>query len=151
MYGYNYFPFFEDEPEYYWLYRNGEEGLYFMGGISDTDTLLINELRYKYPAEVGETWSVPRMSFSVEEEYFYIYDTLEVTLNDTGYKLETQAGVFTTEVYKFTVSNGEDVANDWDYYMYYRPSVGLVAQISTTENDIENIEDEMYLLDYRAD
>ena len=153
-YAANFLPFPPDLVPYYWLRRNGEEGLYIMGGISEVDTLFINELEHKLPSEVGETIETPQISFSPERLEFYISDTLSITLIDDNRQIETPAGKFDCYVYKFTVSHGEDVLRGWDYYMYYSQGIGLVAQIAVTEGEQENIPEniieEMYLINFKV-
>lgn len=149
-YAFNLVPFPPGEVEYYWLFRNGKAGLYQMGGIADTDTLFTQFVDKPWPAEEGQTWEIPRLSFSRDNLKFYISDTLHVILVDTDREVETPAGKFECYVYKLTVSNGEDVIANWDYFMYYSPGIGLVAQISATENDPNDIKEEMYLMNYKV-
>lgn len=148
-YAANFLPFPPDLEPYFWLRRNGEQGIYSMGGISKADTLFMNEVEYKFPSEVGETIQSPQVSFSYDRFEFYLSDTLSITLVDDGREIDTPAGKFNCFVYKFTVSNGDDVPR-WDYYLYYRTGVGLVAQIATSEDEPENIKQEMYLMNYKV-
>ena len=151
-YAANFVPFPPDLDPYYWLRRNGAQGLYTMGGISDTDTLLINELEYKLPSEVGETIQSPQLSFSFDRFEFYISDTLSITLIDDNREIVTSAGKFECFVYKFKIDFFEEgvIFTTWDYYLYYSTGIGLIAQISTQENNENDIKEEMYLIDYRV-
>lgn len=149
-YGYNRVPLPPEIPEFYWLYRNGEAGLYLMGGMADTDTLYTQYVNKPWPAGEGQIWDIPRLAFSRDSLKFYVSDTLQVTLIDTDREIETPAGTFECYVYKYTVSLADDVRLNSDYFMYYSPGVGLVAQISTTENEPEDIDNEMYLMNYRV-
>jgi hypothetical protein len=128
-------------PEPNWLARNGDGGLYLMGGIADTDTFIINEIQYKYPAEPGDTWSVPRLSFSQTEYKFYISDTLEITLVDNKREVETPAGRFRCYVYYYRIPMGEDVLGYFGYYMFYSPGVGLIMQEEWGEHPSGNGEE----------
>lgn len=145
----NFVPFPPDLEPYYWLRRNGAQGLYVMGGISDTDTLFLNEVEYKLPSEVGETIEAPQLSFSYDRFEFYISDTLNITLIDDVREIITPAGKFKCFVYKFSISNGDDVPR-WDYFFYYHPGIGLVAQIATSEDKPENIKSELTLMKYQV-
>ncbi|SMO74850.1 hypothetical protein [Gracilimonas mengyeensis] len=149
-YAFNLVPFPSDVPEYYWLYRNGEAGLYQMGGIANTDTLFTQYVDKPWPAEEGENWNIPRLAFSRDSLKFYVSDTLSITLVDKSREIDTPAGKFECYVYKFTISNGDDVPR-WDYFMYYSSGVGLIAQIATSEGDPENIKEEMYLMDFHLE
>ncbi len=48
-----------------WLYWNGPDGLYSMGGLTKTDTMIYPVLQFKYPVSQGETWEVPRMLYNL--------------------------------------------------------------------------------------
>ncbi len=137
----------EDFPQYKWLARNGDEGLYLMGGIAETDTFFMNELQYKYPAEVGESWEVPQLSFSRTDYRFYSSDTLSITLIDINRRVETPAGNFSCYVYNFQVSMGDDVAESFDYYLFYSPGIGLVIQEERGSRD-QRILSKLLLIDY---
>ncbi len=147
----NFMPFPSDLEPYYWLRRNGEQGIYTMGGISNADTLFMNEVEYKLPSEVGETIQTPQLAFSQERLEFYISDTLSITLIDDDREIVTPAGKFECYVYKFKVDFYEEevVFATWNYFMYYNSGIGLVAQISTTENKPEDTKEEMYLMKYQ--
>ncbi|MEX0609441.1 MAG: hypothetical protein WD016_13520 [Balneolaceae bacterium] len=149
-YAANFLPFPSGAPEYYWLYRNGEAGVYQMGGMAETDTLFMNNIRRMYPAEEGQTWDIPQLSFSRDSLEFYVSDTLSITLIDDGREIVTSAGTFECYVYKFKIDFYEEgvVFTTWDYFMYYSSGVGLVAQISTSEDKPESIKEEMYLMDF---
>ena len=149
-YAANFVPFPEGLEPYYWLRRNGANGLYLMGGISDTDTLFVNNVEYKLPAEVGETFTSPRVSFSFDRFEFYQSDTLSITLIDDDREIVTPAGKFECLVYKFSIDFFEEgvVFTTWDYYLYYSIGIGLVAQISTEKNDMDDLKEELYLIKY---
>ncbi len=135
-----------DFTEYRWLARNGEQGSYLMGGIADTDTLFINALQYKYPAEIGDSWEVPQISFSRTDHQFYISDTLSITLIDNQ-QIETPAGKFSCLVYNFQVSMGYDVADYFDYYLYFSPGIGLIMQEERGLRN-QNVISKLVLIDY---
>jgi hypothetical protein len=144
----NFVPFPEGLEPYYWLRRNGDHGIYKMGGISNTDTLFTNEVEYKLPSEVGETIQTPQISFSYDRFEFYVSDTLNITLIDDNRKIITPAGTFECYVYNFQLDAGDDVLSDFDYYLFYSPGVGLVKQEERGERR-QNIITEMTLMEYR--
>ncbi len=147
-YAANFVPFQEGLEPHYWLRRNGELGIYNMGGISDTDTLFTNEVEYKLPSEVGETIQTPQISFSYDRFEFYVSDTLSITLIDDDRKIITPAGTFECYVYNFQLDAGDDVLSDFDYYLFYSPGIGLVKQEERGERR-QNIITEMILMEYR--
>lgn len=136
-------------PTHYWLYRNSDEGLTLMGGIAETDTLLINRVEYRYPERVGAQWEAPQLSFSFNTRTFSEADVLEITLVDDARQITTPAGTFTCYVYKFSKRPASDVLAVWDYFMYYAPTTGLIAQIAKSQQS-GDVKEEMYLIDYRV-
>ena len=75
-----FYPVWNQEPDIIkWLYWNGENGLYLLGGISQTDMLIKKILYFNYPVEVGEEWMYPRPVFDMLNLEFFIYDTLTIT------------------------------------------------------------------------
>ncbi len=119
-----------------WLRRNGENGIYLMGGISDTDTLFTNELHYKYPARAGESWEFPLLVYDYTTNSFQISGTRKIKLIDNNRIVQTPAGDFRCYVYYFRISMGEDVPGGFfGYYQFYSPGVGLVVMEEWGESD----------------
>jgi hypothetical protein len=54
--------------DYNWLYSNGENGIYQCGGIASGDTLFRRDLRYKYPVNKGDSWSVPLLEYDFADQ-----------------------------------------------------------------------------------
>lgn len=146
-YASNFVPFPEELGPSYWLRRNGFKGLYLMGGISDTDTLFMNNVDYKLPAAIGETFISPQGSYSFDRFEFYTSDTLSITLIDDDREVITPAGTFECYVYNFQLDAGDDVEVDLDYYLFYSPGVGLVKQEERCERS-QNIKTELTLIEY---
>jgi hypothetical protein len=149
-YAMNFVPFPEVSQPYFWLRRNDSRGLQVMGGVSDTDTLFIDEVEYKFPSEVGETFNSTRIAYSRDRLEFYVSDTLKITLVDNDREIKTPAGKFTCFVFKYkqVFYEGDIPFEVWDYYSYYTPGVGLVAQIATDEGEPEDVKEEMYLVKF---
>ncbi|MBO6622664.1 MAG: hypothetical protein JJ892_06515 [Balneola sp.] len=147
-YAANFVPFPPDLEPYYWLRRNGEQGLYSMGGVSGADTLFINEVEYKLPSEVGETIETPQISYSFDRFEFYISDTLSITLIDDDREIFTPAGKFECFVYNFILSAGDDVEERFDYYLFYSLGIGLVKQEERGKSS-QNIKSELILIKYQ--
>ena len=136
-------------PPYAQLLAAGPGGLYVMGGMAPTDTLIGRYLNRKHPAEVGETWPMVRLSYrwGGERPHFAISDTLEATFVTADEELETPAGRFRCYVYKYTYLPADDVASYWDVFDYYAPGVGLVAQIQRA-SDSGELKQQMLLYAY---
>jgi hypothetical protein len=111
-----------------WLYWNGPDGLYSMGGLTRTDTVIYPVLQFKYPVSQGETWEVPRMVYNLYGKEFYIKDTITYTCIDTNFLYITPLDTFQTYVYMFKIRPAEDVQDKEIYKCYYTPSIGLIAK-----------------------
>jgi hypothetical protein len=138
------YPCGSTRPDYEWLFWNGINGLYILGGISAVDTFVINNLELKFPAEIGDSWPVPNVKYSYSDEKFYISDTLNYSLVAKDDELQTPAGNFKCYVYKYSVKPADDVLEYWDYYEYYSIGTGLVGIIVRGQSDDRIIE--RYLL-----
>ncbi len=134
-------------PPFEWLYWNGPEGLYWLGGVSETDTFLYKTLLFKYPANVGDSWRVRRINYNEFDGKFYFFDTLVFGLVSKDEEIETPAGTFKCYVYKYRRRPADDVAEEWDYYHYYYPEIGRVAYITRGISD-NRIIDRMYLISH---
>ncbi len=136
-----------------WLKQNFEDGLYFLGGVSDEDTLMNKTLFLKYPASKGDTWGVPWISYDLWDNKFLYPDTLTFTCISSDTLLKTPVGNFDCVVYYFEKSQGEDILFDDLIYDYYSPGVGLVGRHYKREgsrNFPEYIEKEWLLYNYKA-
>lgn len=111
-----------------WLSWNGGNGLYLLGGVSSTDTLVYKALHFKYPVQQGDSWQVSWLYYVLESGKFVIEDTETITCIAINEKFETPAGTFRCYVYHFQRRTADDVAAKSDFYEYYAPGVGLVGQ-----------------------
>ncbi|MEX1276602.1 MAG: hypothetical protein WD898_02035 [Candidatus Paceibacterota bacterium] len=136
----------QPRPPYEWLYWAGPKGLYSLGGIAETDTLLYKKLIFKYPARVGESWPVVGIYFGFDQRFHFL-DTLTYTLVSKNEAIETPAGRFECHLYTYRKKPAEDVFEPWDYYHYFSPGLGKVAYITKGASDGRTIDRE-YLLGY---
>ncbi len=133
-------------PPFEWLYWNGPEGLYWLGGIAARDTLLHKTLLFKYPAEVGDSWTTVRIDYDHWDGFYYL-DTLTVDLVSKDETIETPTGNFQCHVYHYR-KKLDDIFVPLDYYHYFIPDVGRIAFISKWADD-QAIFDKMLLIDYK--
>lgn len=134
-------------PPFEWLYWNGPDGLYWLGGISKTDTLLYKALLFKYPVQGGESWNVIRINYDDANQRFYFFDTLAVSLVSKDEPIETPAGEFKCYVYKYSKRSAFDVYENWDYYHYFTPGIGRAAYIQINSITGRPL-DRLYLMEY---
>ncbi len=137
-----------------WLYWNGTDGLYLMGGISSTDTLVHKMLLYKYPAQEGDSWEIQRLLYSYYTQEYEIEDTTTTyTCVATDEEFNTPAGTFICYVYHHRITIWEEPGlpiEDWDYYEYYAPNVGRVGTLIRSGLD-GRLKWKTWLFDYRVD
>lgn len=127
----------EEPPPFRWLSGHGRDGLYLMGGIAPTDTMLTKRLVRRTPMRVGEGHRFTRLAYGTgwttgvaPEERFYVSDdTLEVRLLAERHPFETPLGTFDCYVYWYEFLPADDTAVLWDVFDYYVPSIGAVAQV----------------------
>lgn len=111
-----------------WIYANLNDGLYYLGGVAEKDTILFKSLYLKYPVKQGQTWQLPYVYYHRGKEQFVFTDsTTEYTCLSTKKTFSTEAGEFNCIVYHFREKPAEDVLAYWEYYLYYSPGIGLVG------------------------
>lgn len=136
-------------PEARWIYSNLNDGLYYLGGYADTDTLYKKILYLKYPAVESETWSLSYMAFDLlTGNFIYNSDsTTTITCQTLNNNIKTDVGEFDSICFFLSERPAEDVVVYWDYYLYYAPNVGLVEMEVRSANDNRLIQ-KMVLTDY---
>jgi hypothetical protein len=140
------YPIHGARPVVEWLYWNGPCGLYWLGGIAESDTFLYKTLLFKYPAEVGESWTTVRINYEPYFRGFYFFDTLTVSLVSKEETITTPAGEFKCYLYSYRKRPDDDVYLMWDYYHYFIPDLGRVAYITKDADEEAMVKDRMYLI-----
>lgn len=111
------------------VYGNGSDGLYQLGAMSTSDTLIQPALQVKYPVELGESWKVPLLGYESDSEQYTYNDSLiyHCVSVDCTYTTATGSfgGCLVVKYYK--PFEEEDVANGQNFYIYYKPDLGIVA------------------------
>jgi hypothetical protein len=118
-----------------WLYWNGNDGLYILGGLASKDTLIDKLLYLKYPVARGDTWIAPHLTYDLILNRFFVDDTLSYNCVSTDEELVTPAGTFQCYVYHHRIRPEEDVLEYWDYYEYYALGIGKVGTIIRSSLD----------------
>ncbi|MEW6509301.1 MAG: hypothetical protein AB1432_16340 [Bacteroidota bacterium] len=113
-----------------WLFRNFNDGLYAMGGKMPTDSIFTKLLKYKYPAQKGESWRSPHLVYDLYDRKYKILDTVKYTCTDTNVVFETPIGSFSCTVYYHREDLDDDVSGKLDIYEYYSKDVGLVGSMT---------------------
>ncbi|MEW5799659.1 MAG: hypothetical protein AB1728_11705 [Bacteroidota bacterium] len=120
---------FGNKLDYRWLYKNEPDGLYLLGGISASDTLLRKIKLLKYPVDSNEVWLVPNITYQIDEGVFKIKDT-------TLYKCVSTKGRFTLNgqeyfcyVYHHRTRQGDDILAYWEIFDFYVPNTGKIGSI----------------------
>lgn len=134
-----------------WIYANMNDGLYYLGGIAEKDTIFQKFLYLKYPVKQGETWKVPYMYYDLVNERFEFKQdsTLEYTCISTNERIDTEIGEFRCVVYHFKEFPEVDVPTYWHYYLYYSPGVGYIG--TEIRSDLDNsIKQKIILANYKV-
>lgn len=114
-----------------WLFRNYSDGLYLMGGRTDTDTVYQKLLWLKFPANPGDYWPTQRLVFNFMEKRFYIKDTVTYTCVDTSTVFQTKIGPIRCVVYFHVKDSPEDdVLASYENYDYFSPQIGFVGRMT---------------------
>jgi hypothetical protein len=131
-----YYPVESNSPQdLKWLYWNGKDGLYMLGGFSSSDTLIKKVFLLKYPASPGDTWTVPHIVFDSYLNKFVIKDSTNYDCVATNQELSVPCGTFSCYVYHFRMKPASDVVEEWDYYQYHAPQIGLIGTIVKSSID----------------
>jgi len=134
-----------------WIYANLNDGLYYLGGIAEKDTIFFKSLFLKYPVSYGETWELPYVYYDAQNQRFEFSDTTtKYTCIYTDEAFNTEAGEFKCIVYHFREKQAEDVLGYWEYNLYYSPSVGFVgAEIRGSYGNSNWLDRTIVLKDYK--
>ena len=123
-------PLTNTESDLEWLRTNNANGLYLMGGMSLTDTLLTRHLDRKYPLAKGDSWFRPHLVYDLLEETFVCRDSILYTCVATEVLFATPLGTFSCVVYRYIEDlSEEDVLTDWEHYEYWAYDMGKVGDI----------------------
>ena len=146
-----------------WLIRNEADGLWEYGMLNDTDTLLLQNLNLKFPANIGDSW--PIMVYIVRDTSISVGDTLTMKCLDTDEEYITPSGIFQCYVYQYQlgflkspeanyilpfeeteiVHNSQNVKPDtFSVLLYFAPNVGYVGK----EGNLGNFKTKSYLSSY---
>lgn len=119
---------YERQDTVFWLYWSGENGIYEMGGYSQTDTLLAKGLKTPYPIKRGDIWH--GLSITYDGYIFNKEPSILRKCVAENEKLVTPYFTFDNCIVILDRrSPGEDVGGYDDYYFYYAPNIGLVCYV----------------------
>ena len=123
-----------DHPLINWLYYNGDNGLYLIGGYTKYDTLISPSLWIKYPVNKGDMWDHPRMVYNSIENIFYIKDTTQYSCTTSDSMFVSVNDTFIVNEYKTSpISQGDDIQAKEITHFYFSPSIGLVGKRWTSD------------------
>ena len=146
-----------------WLIRNEADGLWEYGMLINTDTLLLQNLNLKFPANIGDSW--PIMAYFVTDTSISVGDTLTMECLDTDKEYTTPSGNFQCYVYQYQLEflkspeanyilpfketeifhNSQNAVPDtFSVLGYFAPNVGLVGQ----EANLGTFKTKSYLSSY---
>jgi hypothetical protein len=83
----------DDTSDNFWLYSENNDGIYFYGGISKNDTLLFENIDFKYPVNINNHWNKIYVIYTVKNT-FEIIDTIRIECLSLSTQYNTPIGVF---------------------------------------------------------
>jgi hypothetical protein len=114
--------------EYQWFRMNDEEASHLAGGISDIDTLIQQNIVYKYPEDVGQIWDYSGISYNFESQVFSIKDTISIEVVSLNETFETEFGSYKgCYVYRYSEIGKGDGVYHWHHYVFIKPGIGIVG------------------------
>lgn len=131
------------------LKANGAEGHYYLGGRTESDSLYVKDLRYKYPAEPGDTWEATQTLYTPSTGQYSMGTTRTIELVDTTKTVETPAGIF-ENCYVFKHPDFNDLIVE-DVYIFIKPGIGIVGGESRGSLDTTTVIGQWMLLEYKLD
>jgi hypothetical protein len=114
------------------LYQTKNDGLWLMGGASDSDTLFAPSLYLKYPVHVGEEWSSYDIDYDLTAGKIVLVDTLTMRCSAYPVTVTHPTGSWSTVEYSYAKANR-------NYYLYYALNIGFV-RYTVVENDVIIVE-----------
>jgi hypothetical protein len=151
---YDFYSLYESDKfviPYQWLRANTEHGVYSFGGISQTDTLFLKNIHYKYPGSVGDEWEYPEIAYHFIEQEFSIGDTRTFELVGMNDKFESDIADYDgCYVYRWSEMGTYPPGPIywWYHYAYIKPGIGVVAVHTRDVDNPEHIVGQWILIDY---
>lgn len=115
-------------PGVEWLIAHGTDGVYNVGGVSQSDTLFVASPQYIEPDE-GNSWYSLLVSFNIAGGQFYAKDSLKFELVETNATFQTDHGLFEDcTVFRFEEKTHDDQVFHWYHYLYVKRGIGIVGR-----------------------
>ena len=117
-----------------WLISNEPDGLYIIGGKIDDDVTPHKSLLIQYPYALNSVWSATAIYYVFETGTFpssgaFSPSTIyEIKCVNKNKEVNTLAGKFRCDVFHYMRQTVDNVANEYDFYDYYAPGIGLVKR-----------------------
>ncbi len=122
-----------DDTTYQWAYSNKSDGYYNTVIFSSQDTLDVSINEFPYPAEIGAAGAEMHISFQTQS--IVPIDTIPRTLVSTDSLIQTPAGEYLSNAYRFHNPPPPDVSLGTDVYVLLSPNVGPVRWIITEQDN----------------
>ena len=135
-----------DDTTYQWAYSNKSDGYYNTAVFSSADTLDVSIKQFPYPAPIGTLGGELHISFQTLS--IIPIDTIPRTLVSTDSLIQTPAGEYLSNAYRFHNPPPPDVSLGTDVYVLLSPNVGPVRWIITEQDNPDVVFLEASLLHY---
>ena len=107
--------------------KQEDDGIYFYGIVTPSDTLIFKNLFLKYPCSKGERWKYKIYGITLENK-IYLSDSIDVQCINTNVNINTFYGGYTCYEYFFqTINERDNFTEIFDFHWYISPSIGPVC------------------------
>ncbi|UCG53193.1 MAG: hypothetical protein JSW58_06465 [Candidatus Latescibacterota bacterium] len=113
------------------LVREEDDGLWDLGIVSSSDTLITRSLWAKNPVSQGECWQRDNVLCDCAGS-ISLLGSVDIECVATNESFETQAGVFSCNVYRTHFGQTTDV------YEYFAPDIGLVGYVVIVDDEMSS-------------
>lgn len=127
-----------NQTPFEYLMYSSDSGTVLYAGRSATDTMIVSQLLYFYPAAVGKSWYYKSLKYNITDGKFFLGDSATLSCTDTIVYIQVAAGIFecvemslkyTTEIDESISSSGVKLPSGTysiTEMLYYSPGVGYV-------------------------
>lgn len=128
------------------VYGFQDSSLYVVGARHESESFRLESLRYKYPAEVGDTYDWIPVAYGPGR--WVIGDTIRVTVASLDAIVDGPTGVYETVMYEYEEPRPEGAGGGNRRREYLAPGLGVVRVDRTSGSSPYRVAQRFELIDY---